>query len=638
MKKSLSYFICLLFSGFLYAEIPQSEKQALYAIAESVHLSYNWNEQTPIQEWEGVNISTIDGIEHVTSLNLFINSNGSNYTINFSNQIANLSYLEDLSIRYGFSTSNNITFKFDFNNLIGLSYLKNLSWSASTQNFNDQIINTNQISQLLNLEDLRVEIRRADFKIPNSISQLTKLKKLYYRNLLDYTYTPEIFQILSLEDLTIMNGIYSVDETANNVANLSSLKSLSLEGQFSDLPDGFYDIPNLENLTLNSKNYNLSDKISNYANRLESFNLIGVYYINHPVIGSLVNLENLYLKSSYIYVDTFITQLTKLKTLKVESDYPIFFADEVSQLTGLEELFVKSPESPISEIIYTIPNLKLLILNTNQNVSENVNKLQKLEHIQIQFSGNISSFPHSISTIQSLKNVDFITEGIVNQLKVPLPTEYFTNWPHLQQFWSDHDLEGDMTNRFLNNPDLESLYFTSTYYNGNLHGKLNLCQNPKINLIRIAQSKINEVDLRNIESLSNNNLRRLVFSQSDISKFIVDDVDQFNDLVNSGKIIIENNNSIEYSVVTSSEPCQRVLAQNEIKIDNTVIYPNPVKDILTFQTNKAIENVEILTVTGQRIKVENFGNKANLSDLPSGLYIIKWSEDGIYKIQKILKK
>lgn len=638
MLKNLFSFALILSFTFSFAEIPQSEKQALYAIAQSVHNNYNWNEQTPVEEWTGISISNIAGNDHVTGLNIKVSSNGSNYTIDFSDKISNLLYLDDFSLSFGSSSARNIIFKLDFNHLIGLSHLTNLDLNASTlHNLNDKLLNADKISQLANLENLTIIFKDVNFKIPSSISVLKKLKKLYYMNELDSTYTPEIFQTLSLEDLSIINGIYNVTESANTIQNLNHLKSLWLNGNFDNLPDGFYNIPNLETLYINSPNYTLSDKISNYSDRLKNLSLIGVNYIYQPSIGSLVNLESLNLKSSHIFLYNFITKLQQLKTLSVESEGPIYFSSSVSQLTNLENLFVRSRNAPISDAIYTIPNLKLLLLNTNQNVSEDVGNLQKLEHIQVQFDGNITALPNSIGTIRTLKRVELIIDGTINQTKLTLPTSYFTNWPQLQQFWSEHPVEGNLTNRFINNSNLETLYFDS-YYEGNIEGKLNLCQNPKLNLVHFTKNSIDEIDLRNNESISNGNLRRITFSESKISKFVVDDVNQFNNLVNTGKINIQTTTPNGYSVVTSSEPCQRNLSQNEVQRETTLLYPNPVKDILTFKTDKTIENIEITSLTGQKTKVESYNNKVNLANLPSGLYIITWSERGLYKMQKVLKK
>ncbi|SKB60348.1 Por secretion system C-terminal sorting domain-containing protein [Soonwooa buanensis] len=642
MKKKLLSLVLILSWIFSFAEVPQSEKQALYAIAESIHYSYNWNEQTPIEQWAGITINKINGNDHVTGLFLPINANGSNYDINFSNQIHNLLYLEDASIRYNFPSSSNITFNFDFNHLIELSRLKtfNLSTTFDDHNPKDKLLNVDKISQLTNLEKLIIKFQDANFKIPSSISALAKLKILYYDNILDDTYTPEIFQLSLLENLTIKNNIYYVQESANAISNLNQLKSLTLNGKFGSLPDGFYNIPNLESLYLTSNSYSLSDNIGNYSNKLKTLSVEGLN-LNRSVIGSLVNLEKLYLKSSTTnnIISSSIAQLQQLKVLSVSTTmpYPIYFPNEISQLTNLKELYVYSSKAPISEVIYTIPNLKLLLLHTNQNVSENVGNLQKLERLQVYNDGNVTALPVSLGNIHTLKVVDFGISGSVNNTKLLLPEGYFTNWPNLQQFWSMHTLAGDITNRFMNNPDLEMLSFDAYNTTGNLEGKLNLCQNPKLAWMDVAKSNITEVDLRNVQSISNS-IEQFTFSESKISKFIVDDVEQFNSLVNSGKIIIESNTPSGYSVVTSSEPCLRKLSLNDAQLEKTLVYPNPVQDFLTFRTNKNIEDVEIISVSGQKTKVESYDNKVNLSMLPSGLYIIKWSEDGFYRREKILKK
>lgn len=622
--------------SFSIAQIPQIEKQALYSIAESVKSTYNWNEQTPVEQWKGVTITNVGGNDHVTGLDMYIEANGTNYSVNFSSQISVLNYLEELTIKNELPLE--IKFNFDFNHLLGLNRLVSLNLMRTRYNANNDVfLNVGRLAQLTNLENLRIDYYNANLKLPTNISSIAKLKNLFYKNLNDNTFTKEVFQNTSIEELTLLTKAFSVEDPSNAVLNMKKLKSLTIQGNFFSLPAGFYAISNLEKLSISSPNYILTDEIDQYSDRLKSFTLKEVSSIQFPVIGNLVNLEELILQSDHIDLGSYIKNLTKLKSLYVESEYPVFLTPEISQLTTLTNLYYQS-FGLTNEVIYTIPNLKFLLLYTNQNISENIANLTKLENLQVSSRENFSELPPAVGNMTSLKTVDFLSYA-ANTKTLAIPENYFTNWVNLTQFWTWHQLDGDITNRFLNNPNLEVLSFQPIGSGiGPLKGKLNICQNPKIDFLDVIKNNIQEVDLRNMESLTKNTTRRFYLIQNNVSKFIVDDVDHFNSLVNSGKIIIQTNAPNGYTVETSSEPCQKPLAQSNVQLEKTMLYPNPVKDVLTFKTDKTVENVELISVSGQKFNVEVYNNRVNLSNLPAGMYMIKWSEAGFYKLQKILKK
>jgi len=69
-------------------------------------------------------------------------------------------------------------------------------------------------------------------------------------------------------------------------------------------------------------------------------------------------------------------------------------------------------------------------------------------------------------------------------------------------------------------------------------------------------------------------------------------------------------------------------------------YPNPVNDILHFSSNQPIENVTISNMLAQEIKANLSSDKTNvdLSNLPSGNYLVKVTIEGVSKIFKIVKR
>lgn len=70
-------------------------------------------------------------------------------------------------------------------------------------------------------------------------------------------------------------------------------------------------------------------------------------------------------------------------------------------------------------------------------------------------------------------------------------------------------------------------------------------------------------------------------------------------------------------------------------------YPNPVKNILNINNASAIDEVAIFSVTGQTLvskKINNTHSEIDLSNLSSGIYILKVTSDGKEKIIKFIKE
>jgi len=67
------------------------------------------------------------------------------------------------------------------------------------------------------------------------------------------------------------------------------------------------------------------------------------------------------------------------------------------------------------------------------------------------------------------------------------------------------------------------------------------------------------------------------------------------------------------------------------------IYPNPVKDSLSIQLNEKIDNIEIYSVTGQKVKSIQNAKQIQLAELASGTYIIKVAANGKVYTKKFIK-
>lgn len=83
------------------------------------------------------------------------------------------------------------------------------------------------------------------------------------------------------------------------------------------------------------------------------------------------------------------------------------------------------------------------------------------------------------------------------------------------------------------------------------------------------------------------------------------------------------------------------LEEHDLKLQN--VYPNPVKDLLYFNTEKgeAVEMVQVMNISGQllrSIQVDEGQNAIDLSFLTSGVYMLEFRGNERSSIQKIVKQ
>ena len=59
------------------------------------------------------------------------------------------------------------------------------------------------------------------------------------------------------------------------------------------------------------------------------------------------------------------------------------------------------------------------------------------------------------------------------------------------------------------------------------------------------------------------------------------------------------------------------------KMKDAILYPNPATDIISIQTEKTIDKVEILNIAGVTVLTSGSAKTITLESLPTGMYIIK---------------
>jgi hypothetical protein len=76
-----------------------------------------------------------------------------------------------------------------------------------------------------------------------------------------------------------------------------------------------------------------------------------------------------------------------------------------------------------------------------------------------------------------------------------------------------------------------------------------------------------------------------------------------------------------------------------IDFDESIkLYPNPVYNMLSVQSNNTILKVEIQSMLGDRVKTVKSNFKyINLIELPRGIYMIKIHTEKGYAVKKLIK-
>lgn len=111
---------------------------------------------------------------------------------------------------------------------------------------------------------------------------------------------------------------------------------------------------------------------------------------------------------------------------------------------------------------------------------------------------------------------------------------------------------------------------------------------------------------------------------------------------NLGNVLIGSGQTNQTNVVIRIEDTEVSYTipssvQTERKIQSG-IYPNPVTDWFEIP-NANPESMRIMDLTGKQMPVvSNRTNQWNVSDLPSGVYLIEWKEGNVFKRERMLKQ
>jgi hypothetical protein len=102
---------------------------------------------------------------------------------------------------------------------------------------------------------------------------------------------------------------------------------------------------------------------------------------------------------------------------------------------------------------------------------------------------------------------------------------------------------------------------------------------------------------------------------------------------------IDGIESVERLAVTAKS--DGTLSTSDFILPNFTFYPNPVKHILTINNTAAIDEIEIFSISGNVVlskKINSNHSEIDLSQVSSGLYLLKVKSDGKTKTIKFIKE
>jgi Leucine-rich repeat (LRR) protein len=240
-------------------------------------------------------------------------------------------------------------------------------------NYNYHLDLPEGLKKLQNLEEVSMYYNYKIPQIPDVLTHLPKLKKLFFSYCSELKSLPKNIGNLSNLELLQLNDT-ALEVLPNDIGKLKKLRFLYIDNtKISDLPDSFAELENIEALGLNIANLDLAKAVEKIKN------------------------------------------LPKLKWLRIalQKDYPQNF----SQLTHIQHLTICQNYDlwhqgfkylPIPENLTLIPNLEELdLVNNNQAnaLPQNLGNLKHLKVLKISATA-IQTFPESMQKLTQLNQIE----------------------------------------------------------------------------------------------------------------------------------------------------------------------------------------------------------------------------------------
>ena len=332
------------------------------------------------------------------------------------------------------------------------------------------------------------------------------------------------------------------------------------------------------------------------------------------------------------------------------------------ELVNLEELVLNafSGQQTLTSVnLSSNINLKKLELNTgiatSVDLSNNINlrelsisgsflntlNLDNLSNLRkLNYYGNLPT----IDISDCIKLIE-ISIGYITAGEISLSSLDLTNQPLLINLYISYTNISSLN--LSNNPNLENVFLQSNLLQNINFGNLYYVKNLYCEDNQIATLDLNNFQNLEVLSCANNNLTNLKlknfkseqyvdFSGNPNLAYVCCDAEQLVYIRNQA-LINENYDAIVDSECSSQSVFlgTEEVANNDSKIS---LFPNPVKDYITIETNAVIDTISIYDINGRQIKLfEMISDKIDVSTFEKGIYFIKASINNEFQTLKFIK-
>lgn len=330
-----------------------------------------------------------------------------------------------------------------------------------------------------------------------------------------------------------------------------------------------------------------------------------------------------------------INLLSKLEVLTLTNAYVTNIPSSIGDITTLKSFTLEgvgfnSPLTKLPATMGNLNNLKLLNISNNslKTLPSSFSALQNLENLNISFNRFVN-FPNVITTLINLKTFNC---NLNSNMKGVLP-DSFKNLVNLSilkmqtgMYISNSDIFSDMTKLYeLSLDGVET------------NGYLNLSNKQYLTYLILNGPAYTE-NLK-VLSFKGDSVKSLYYTYLN-TRFKCVEVDN----PEKAKLGLYPYTYLKSQVIFltqypnnfSSDCSEHTLPTQESNLIGFKIQ-NPVKNILILQNQQKVNRIDMYSSTGQLIK-SLLGDQRNISDVPSGSYILKiFSENKVFT-QKIIKE
>ncbi len=431
-------------------------------------------------------------------------------------------------------------------------------------------------------------------------------------------------QIVNIPDANFKTALLAIADTNNDgeiqVSEAEALQIMDVQSQNIASMEGIQSFINLTSLNCIANDINELDLTQNVSlidlrcgsNDLTELDLSqNVNLVNFDCGGTLISnfdfTHNLNLVSIYIYFNNLVTSLdVSLNQALEELNYSNgVLTSLITQNPNLRSLVCTSNQLETIDISQN-PNLEYLVLSDNSLTQLDVTQNQSLEELFISFN--------------SLNAIDISQNPNLNWLSCSyneISTLDLSFSPNLAYLNCRYNLLTELD--FTNNPNINTI---SVEYN--LIADLDLSGNPMLDSLWFNDNQLVSLNVQN----GNNAALSLFFTYNNpsLNCIQVDDPIAANNYPSWAK---------DFTAVYSVD-C--ALGIDDSEIVQAVIYPNPVRNILTIDSKENIKLIQVYSMLGELLALEKGESQIDFSTYTNGIYFLKIDTETSSIFQKILKE